>query len=180
MRSLLGLFVAAFAGLTAAATVKNCDPNSLFTVNAVGLTPTSPAPGDPVTLHLDYTVPEGMTVDDGTTTYAVTLNFIPFAPSTNPLCQDIPCPLGAGTYKNDTVSTWPTGVSGTFTSKMTWSNPAGQTLLCIQTSGALRANDTNALSLVPYMDVYVPDREPEPPVAIAPDTAPKHTRNLRG
>ena len=120
------------------ATVKDCGAGtSLFKIQGLGLTPVSPAPGDPITLHLEYDVPEGTLITDGTTTYQITLNFIPFAPSTNPLCQDIPCPLGAGSYKNDTTSTWPSGVSGSFTSKMTWADPAGQQLLCVQISGSL-------------------------------------------
>lgn len=120
------------------ATVKDCGAgSSLFKIQGLGLTPVSPAAGDPITLHLEYDVPEGTVVTDGTTTYQITLNFIPFAPSTNPLCQDIPCPLGAGSYTNDTTSTWPSGVSGTFTSKMTWADAVGTQLLCVQISGSL-------------------------------------------
>ena len=169
--AVLSLVAAASAAFTA--TVKDCAPGSIFTLNAVDLTPASPNPGDPVTLHLDYTVPEGVTVTDGTTTYAVTLNFIPFAPSTNPLCQDIPCPLGPGTYKNATTSTWPTGVSGTFTSKMTWANPAGETLMCVQTSGKMMEN--KSLALVPYIDAFLPV-----PATAAVAAAPRGSRNLRG
>lgn len=158
----LSMVAAAAAGF--AATVKNCAPGSIFTLNAVSLAPAAPNPGDPVALSLDYTVPEGVTVADGTTTYAITLNFIPFAPSTNPLCQDIPCPLGPGTYKNTTTSTWPTGVSGTFTSKMTWSNLAGETLMCVQTSGTMMEN--KSLALVPWIENL--------------RSTPKPSKNLRG
>ncbi len=127
-------------GLSSAATVKDCGGGTgLFTINSLSLDPVSPTPGQEITLNLDYTVPEGLTVTDGTTRYDITLNFIPFAPSTNPLCQDIPCPLGPGHYVNATKSTWPSGVSGSFTSKMTWSDQAGTKLLCVAISGALRA-----------------------------------------
>ncbi len=131
--------VTALFGLSTAATVKDCGGGTgLFTINSLGLDPVSPTPGQEITLNLDYTVPEGLTVTDGTTRYDITLNFIPFSPSTNPLCQDIPCPLGPGHYVNATKSTWPSGVSGSFTSKMTWTDQDGQKLLCVAISGALQ------------------------------------------
>lgn len=120
------------------ASVRDCSsPTALFKLNSVGLEPANPALGSTISLSLDYTVPEGLTVTDGTTTYAITLNFIPFQPSINPLCQDIPCPLGPGTYSNITQSMWPSGVSGSFTSKMTWTDQDTAELLCIQISGTL-------------------------------------------
>jgi hypothetical protein len=104
---------------------------SLFKLNAVSLTPADPPPGTSVSLNLDYTVPDGLTVGDGTSTTAVSYNFIPFAPTVEPLCQDIPCPLGPGRYYNSTNSTWPSGLSGTVRTTMTWADQNSAKLLCI-------------------------------------------------
>ncbi len=143
----LALAAAALLGLTSAATtLKNCaSGTSVFTMNSASLVPANPAAGDVVDLHLDYTVPEGTTVTGGTAQYDVTLNFIPFAPSTEPLCQDVPCPLGPGTYSNVTQSMWPTGVSGTLVSKMTWKDEGEKVLLCLQINTALEDNSTTPL-----------------------------------
>jgi hypothetical protein len=160
------------AGLAAisAATVKDCGAGtSAFKIQALGLTPTAPSPGQDVTLHLEYDVPAGTTVTGGTTTYAVTLNFIPFQPSTEPLCQDIPCPLGPGSYKNDTTSSWPSGISGSFTSKMTWADEVGTQLLCVQISGT--AVDT--ISNVTNMTVW------QPPIVPPTNIHPTKRGNLR-
>jgi hypothetical protein len=145
----IATLAAALSGLASAATVKDCGAgNSLFTIQGLGLTPTNPSPGQDVTLHLEYDVPDGAMIIGGIAKYAITLNFIPFQPSTEPLCQDIPCPLGPGSYTNDTVSAWPSGISGSFTSKMTWADEVGTQLLCVQISGSLAkaaANTSTAL-----------------------------------
>jgi hypothetical protein len=122
--------------LFTAATVKDCAPgSSLFTINAASIQPPSPTPGEVVNLHLEYSVPEGVDIMDGTTTYAVTYNFIPFRPTVEPLCQNIPCPLGPGFYTNNTQSLWPDAVSGTFNSRMTWKDVNNTLLLCLDISG---------------------------------------------
>lgn len=111
---------------------------SLFRVNSVTISPSNPVPGQAIDLHLDYTVPDGIIIKDGTTTYDFTLNFVPLSPSSNPLCQDIPCPLGPGTYSNVSSSTWPSGVTGSFTSTMRWRKAVDNTLLlCIKIAGRL-------------------------------------------
>lgn len=104
---------------------------TLFKLNSVSLSPADPPPGSSVSLNLDYTVPAGLTVNDGTSTTAVSYNFIPFAPTVEPLCQDIPCPLASGRYYNSTNSTWPTGLSGTVRTTMTWADQNSVKLLCI-------------------------------------------------
>lgn len=112
--------------------VKDCSNGaSVFTVNAVGIVPADPTPGQNVTLHLEYTVPNGVTVTDGLAKFATTYNFIPFSPTTEPLCQDVPCPLGPGSYTNNTVSMWPSGLSGTLISTLTWQDTSGKQLLCV-------------------------------------------------
>ena len=128
--------IAALSATLAAGTIKDCAAgSSLFTIEAVSLDPPTPVAGTKSTLHLEYRVPDGLTVTGGTTTYKTTLNFIPFAPSTEPLCQDVPCPLGPGLYKNDSVVEWPSGVSGRFTSQMTWADDSGAVLACLEMSG---------------------------------------------
>ncbi len=113
-------------------TVKDCSSGtSVFTVNAASLVPADPIPGQNVTLHLEYTVPPGVTVTGGQSTFAITYNFIPFSPTVEPLCQDIPCPLGPGSYSNNTVSMWPSGLSGTVVSTLKWQDTDANQLLCI-------------------------------------------------
>ena len=104
---------------------------TVFKINSMSLVPVNPVPGELVTMNLDYTVPEGFVVNDGEAKYAITYNFLPLAPTIEPLCQNIPCPLGGGTYQNKTFSTWPSGVSGAVNTKITWTNEVGKQLLCI-------------------------------------------------
>jgi hypothetical protein len=119
-----------------AASVKDCGTsNALFSISALSLSPTDPLPGDNVTLHLEYNVPPPNTINDGTVSYDITYNFIPFAPSSEPLCMNVPCPLSPGKYTNDTTSKWPTGLSGTIMSVMRWKDLSSRLLLCVQISG---------------------------------------------
>jgi hypothetical protein len=119
-----------------AASVKDCgSSNALFSISALSLSPTDPMPGDNVTLHLEYNVPSPNTINDGTVSYDITYNFIPFAPSSEPLCMNVPCPLSPGKYTNDTTSKWPTGLTGTIMSVMRWKDLSSRLLLCVQISG---------------------------------------------
>ena len=123
---LLGLFMTT-------PTIRDCAPGtSLFLVNSVSLNPSTPMPGEKVSLHLEYTVPTGYVTTAGQAKYEITYNFIPLTPTVEPLCQNIPCPLGAGSYTNNTVSEWPTGLSGTLKTKITWMDIMGVELLCLQ------------------------------------------------
>jgi hypothetical protein len=128
------MFLLLLVALAEAATptVKDCSSGtSVFTVNAASLVPADPIPGQNVTLHLEYTVPPGVTVTGGQSTFAITYNFIPLSPTVEPLCQDIPCPLGPGSYSNNTVSMWPSGLSGTVVSTLKWQDTDAKQLLCI-------------------------------------------------
>lgn len=122
---------------------------SVFIVNSVDLNPVTPVPGQNMTLTLDYTVPFGTTVTGGQTEYDVTWNFIPLEPSFEPLCQDIPCPLGPGTYRNQSTSLWPDSVSGYITSQMKWLDEANNLLLCIEISGQAAPAQPAAASRAP-------------------------------
>lgn len=128
------LLVSLYAVLNA--TVKDCSSGtSVFTINALSLDPPNPSPGQNISFTLDYTVPLNTTVTDGTSRYEVSYNFIPLSPTIQPLCANIPCPLGSGRYTNTTYSNWPTGLSGTITSRMKWLDPVGTLLLCSEISG---------------------------------------------
>ena len=146
-------FLLALLSLTSAATaatVSSC--GGAFTVMAASLKPTDPVAGQEVGLHLEYSVPSPIIVTGGTSEMAFTYNFIPFQPTSEPLCQDVPCPLGPGTYSNDTVSVWPSGLSGSFTSTMKWFDPASTLLLCLKITGKLqnaRMNMSTAVALRP-------------------------------
>jgi hypothetical protein len=126
MFRLLTLFAAASAKINDCAVGK-----SVFSMKAVTLLPADPVPGENVTLHLEYVVPAGVTITDGTAQYDVSYNFIPFSPTIESLCYDVPCPLGPGLYMNDTISQWPTGLSGTLVTKITWFDLLKNVLLCI-------------------------------------------------
>lgn len=127
--AILSLLAGAFSS------VRECGDNAVFTVDKVSLEPDNPIPGAEITLGLDYTVPPGTLITGGQTEYSIMYNFIPFAPSVEPLCQDVPCPLGPGSYSNQTTSQWPTGVSGLVVSTMRWFDPSNRLLLCIEISG---------------------------------------------
>ncbi len=127
MLGLIGLL-----SLVVPPTIRDCGVGtSVFTINSLSLTPADPKPGDQVGLNLDYTVPPGVVITGGQAKYDVTYNFIPFSPTVEPLCQDVPCPLGPGTYKNTSYSAWPTGLSGTVNTKITWLDEVDTQLLCI-------------------------------------------------
>ena len=136
--------IAIMRGLLALLTVitppllKDCGAGkSLFKINSMSLSPVDPMPGDIVTLNLDYTVPDGVVVMDGLTRYDFTYNFLPLSPTIEPLCQNIPCPLASGTYVNKSSSTWPTGLSGSLTTKITWADQDEKQLLCINMAAKL-------------------------------------------
>jgi hypothetical protein len=126
----------AFLALAVPPTVRDCGVGkSVFKIHSVSITPSDPSPGDKVALNLDYTVPNGVVITSGQTKYDVTYNFLPVYPTIEPLCQNIPCPLGPGRYKNSSTSTWPTGLTGSVAIQLTWTNEVGTQLLCINVAG---------------------------------------------
>ena len=111
---------------------------SVFTIDALSLDPAQPVPGENVSLYLDYSVPAGVTVNDGEARYAVTYNFLPLTPTVEPLCKNIPCPLSSGSYSNVTYMQWPSSLSGSLVTKIMWFDGNGVLLLCIQLSTTLQ------------------------------------------
>jgi len=109
-----------------------------MTIDKVTVSPVVPVAGEPITLHLEYRVPTVVT--GGTSETSITYSFIPLAPTVEPLCANVPCPLQPGAYKNDTVTTWPSGVSGNVAITTKWFDPASLLLLCFKlTSKAVKA-----------------------------------------
>jgi len=151
LASLLALTCAAFAG----ATIQDCDPASLFRPTELAVTPDPPVAGQPVAMTVKFNNP-GPEVTDGTVTTSVTLNFIPFQPSEEPLCTNTACPIPSRDVDRSTSSTWPDNVNGLIVSKSVWTGVNGESLLCVQTKfavgGAARlrgglANETQAAAV---------------------------------
>ena len=113
--------------------ITDCAPGtSAFTINSLGFWPDPPIAGQNATLSFGFTVPDGMTVTDGTAEYAYTLNYIPLPGSTDPLCQDAPCPISSGFHNLTSTSAWPSGVTGKLVSSIKWYDLARTLLLCVQ------------------------------------------------
>ena len=145
------LLLLALSSTMFTATVKDCSSgSSLFALNSASVTPGTPMAGDQVLLSIDYTVPQGLTVTNGTSEYSVTYNFLPFTPVVEPLCANVPCPLLAGSYKNDSLSTWPSGLSGTIVTQMKWYDLDRDLLLCVGISWKTLSNRTDIAKRTVY------------------------------
>lgn len=128
----------------AAATIKNCDPSSVFQITTLSLTPEQPAPGDLVKLSLVFNNP-GEPITDGAVTNVITLNGLPFT-SESALCSNTECPIVTGSNDRSTQNTWPS-VTGTVSSRIVWTGPNDETLLCIQ----MKVDTGNEMAVVvPY------------------------------
>ena len=127
------LLVSLFASLAtlASSTLKDCGAGtSKFTLLDQGFSPDPPAVGDNTTLWFYYQVPDGVTINDGTAEYKITLNGIPFPASTDPLCTQVTCPLTPGIYNLSSSSIWEGGVSGKIVSRISWYDTDKTLLLC--------------------------------------------------
>jgi hypothetical protein len=124
-------------GVSALTSIVDCGVGtSLFQINALGFWPDPPTPGENATISFLYTVPDGTpTIPDGTATYGVTLNGIPFPASSDPLCDDTHnCPIVPGQYNLTSTDVFPTGVSGKIVTTINWYDLAKTLLLCVQTT----------------------------------------------
>ena len=119
---------------SAAASISDCGVGkSVFQITSLSLDPpTQAAAGDNVTLGLLYNSP--VTVDNGTVTTSITYNFLPLSPSIAPLCDSVSCPIDVGPHDGSSWYLMPSGLSGTLSSKIVWSDMNNQQLLCIQMS----------------------------------------------
>jgi hypothetical protein len=81
---------------------------------------------------LDEAIPDSA---GHTAKYAITYNFIPLSPTVDSLCADQAtdkCPLATGHHHSESYSVFPTGLSGTLVSKITWTHEDGRQILCLQ------------------------------------------------
>jgi hypothetical protein len=117
------------------ASVADCGAGkSIFQIKEQSFSPEPPVTGQRYDYWFTYTVPDGVTVYAGTTKYSLSLNGIPFSPSTEDLCIQTACPKTPGFYNESTSDTWPGGVSGKIVTKLEWFDAAGTLLLCSQTT----------------------------------------------
>jgi hypothetical protein len=136
----LFLTIFALAGF-ASATITDCSKgNGKFAINGLGFWPDPPTPNENATISFLYTVPDGMTVTDGSAKYSYTLNGIPFPGSSDPLCDDASCPMTAGQYNLTTTNIFPSGFSGKFVSTIEWYDTSNTLLLCVQTTARIAYN----------------------------------------
>ncbi len=114
-------------------TVADCGAGkSLFTIVSQDFSPSPPVPGESYDYWFFYTVPDGVTVDKGTTKYSLSLNGIPFTPTVDDLCTQTLCPKTTGAYNESSTDTWPSGISGKIVTKLEWFDANNNLLLCSQ------------------------------------------------
>lgn len=130
---IVNLFFAALATFKGTnALIKDCGAGqTVFQLTELALTPDPPVRGKPLDMKVVFNNP-GAEVSDGTVTTTLSLNFIPFQPSVEPLCKNTICPIVEGLNDRSTSSVWPDTVSGAVSSKITWVGPNSENLLCIQ------------------------------------------------
>jgi hypothetical protein len=116
-------------------TVADCGAGkSIFQIVDQSFNPEPPVACQPYDYWFYYQVPDGVTVDAGTAKYSLSLNGIPFTPSTEDLCSQTVCPKTAGYHNESSTDTWPSGVSGKVVTKLEWFDTNGNLLLCSQTT----------------------------------------------
>lgn len=128
--------------------------SSIFRPTTLGLTPDPPVAGQQVRMSVIFDNP-GLVVTDGIVTTSVTYNFLPFSPTTEPLCQNTACPIVTGPNDRSTVSTFPDGISGTVVTKSVWTSTEGDNLLCVQTTvkvGNKRLRTAGNASMIFFRD----------------------------
>jgi hypothetical protein len=136
-------FFAMVFGSVTYASIQDCGlGKSVFNITDLALTPDPPVPGSSIAMTFQFNNPGGP-VTDGSVTTSVTLNFIPFAPSVEPLCTNTQCPLVTGFNDRSTKGTTPTSVQGKVVTKIVWAATDGSQLACIATSFSLLSSDGN-------------------------------------
>jgi hypothetical protein len=111
--------------------IQDCGKNSQFQLTSLDFVPAAPKAGESIFMTVQFNNP-GTEVSDGSVTTSVTYNFLPLTPTVEPLCVNTQCPLVNGFNDRSTNSTWPSGVSGTIVSTITWNDNSGSELLCIK------------------------------------------------
>ena len=133
----LALVTIAFASLihTTVSTIADCGAGkSVFQIVDQSFSPEPPVANEKYDYWFYYQVPDGVSIDAGTAKYSLSLNGIPFTPSTEDLCTQTTCPKTPGFYNESSTDTWPSGVSGKVVTKLEWYDASGNLLLCSQTT----------------------------------------------
>jgi hypothetical protein len=153
---LLRTLAAITAFAAASGLIKDCDTASRFRPTELAVSPDPPVRGQPVAMTVKFDNP-GPVVDDGTVTTSIMLNFIPFQPSSEPLCQNTACPIPNGAADRSTSSIWPDTVSGRVVTKSVWTGSGGESLLCVQSSFSVASasNLRGALNLTEEFNATV-------------------------
>ncbi len=122
--------IAALVGLSFAS-IQDCNPASVFHIETLSFEPDPPVANENATLTVQFYNP-GLEVSDGTAITSVNYNFIPFAPSTEPLCLNNPCPFLYGENTVVHTSPWSADVNGRLVTTLSWEDTSGNELLCIE------------------------------------------------
>jgi hypothetical protein len=133
----------------ATASIKDCSSGmSVLQLTDLALLPDPPVRNQPLDMTVKFNNP-GEEIVDGTVTTSVTLNFIPFQPTVEPLCTNTQCPLVPGANDRSTSSTWPDNVSGNIQSKIEWTAVDGTQLLCIQINARVGVTNSSLRGRLP-------------------------------
>lgn len=127
LRGIIGL-------LAASVTLRDCGTPSTdqAVITGYGFSPLSPVAGEPTELWVAYDLKSPIT--NGTASYSLTLNGIPFTPTVDELCTQTSCPKDIGTYNETSKSTFPSGVSGKIVTRIQWANQNDQPVWCLETT----------------------------------------------
>jgi hypothetical protein len=116
----------------AGATIADCSAGlSMFQLTKLALTPDPPIADQPVLMTVQFNNP-GPAINEGTVTTRVTLNGLPFSPTSEPLCTNTLCPLTFGSNDRSATSTWPSGIKGKLATRIEWTDVFNELLLCIE------------------------------------------------
>jgi hypothetical protein len=127
------------------ASITDCSKGeSIFEITELALTPDPPVKGKDLYMKVQFNNP-GEELSEGIVTTSVSLNFIPFTPSTKSLCDSTQCPIVSGPNDRSTTSVWPDTVSGAISSKIVWNTLDGFQLLCIQIQAKVSAEKVKNL-----------------------------------
>lgn len=114
--------------------VRNCGTaTDRAVISEITSVPTSPVPGDNVTLTVKYAF-AGDAITGGTAHYKATLNYFPVYDETFDLCTQTKCPKDAGSYAEVSTSQFPTGVSGKLVTTIDWADQNNQPIWCVETT----------------------------------------------
>ena len=155
LRGLLLASLAIFGIAQNSVSIKNCSPESEFSITALDFSPTTPIIGQNGTLHIAYDVPT--TIDSGEVKYSCVYNGLPILSQTDDLCKQTKCPIIAGSHDDYSISEVPKA-SGKVVCTIVW-NKAEKELLCIEITmklnGMLRKYPMFSKALIPISKKFV-------------------------